>query len=87
MRAPTNAGLATFTYEEQPAETGRGTAPRALDVLFTHKDSPARSYHTGRVYALMMDGSVHFITDAIPQATWRALGTRNGGEPVDTSSF
>jgi hypothetical protein len=25
------------------------------------------------------------ITNSIPQATWRALGTRNCGEPVDAS--
>ncbi|HEX4589364.1 MAG TPA: DUF1559 domain-containing protein, partial [Gemmataceae bacterium] len=47
----------------------------------------ARSYHPGGVNALFMDGSVHFISNAIPQATWRALGTRNGGEVVDTSGF
>ncbi|HEX4590966.1 MAG TPA: DUF1559 domain-containing protein, partial [Gemmataceae bacterium] len=42
----------------------------------------ARSYHPSGVNALLLDGSVRFITDAIPQPTWRALGTRNGGEPV-----
>jgi hypothetical protein len=29
-----------------------------------------------------MDGSVRFVTNSVPQATWRALGTRNGGEVV-----
>ena len=42
----------------------------------------ARSYHPGGVNTLFMDGSVRFITNSIPQATWRALGTRNGGEAV-----
>jgi prepilin-type processing-associated H-X9-DG protein len=42
----------------------------------------ARSFHAGGVNVLFMDGSVRFITNAIPRATWRALGTRNGGEPV-----
>jgi hypothetical protein len=39
------------------------------------------------VNALFMDGSVHFVTNSIAQATWRALGTRNGGEAVDPSAF
>jgi prepilin-type N-terminal cleavage/methylation domain-containing protein/prepilin-type processing-associated H-X9-DG protein len=42
----------------------------------------SRSYHAGGVNALFMDGSVKFISNSIDQATWRALGTRNGGEPV-----
>jgi prepilin-type N-terminal cleavage/methylation domain-containing protein/prepilin-type processing-associated H-X9-DG protein len=42
----------------------------------------ARSYHTGGVNVLFMDGSVRFITNAIDQPTWKALGTRNGGEPA-----
>jgi prepilin-type processing-associated H-X9-DG protein len=42
----------------------------------------ARSYHANGASALFMDGSVRFITNSIPQATWRALGTRNGGEPI-----
>jgi prepilin-type processing-associated H-X9-DG protein len=47
-----------------------------------HVAATARSYHAGGVNALFMDGSVRFIANSIPQATWRALGTRNGGEPV-----
>jgi prepilin-type processing-associated H-X9-DG protein len=47
----------------------------------------ARSYHAGGVNALFMDGSVRFITNSIPQLTWRALGTRNGGEVVDPSQY
>jgi len=44
----------------------------------------ARSYHRGGVNALFMDGSVRFVTNSINQTTWRALGTRNGGEAIVT---
>ena len=40
----------------------------------------ARSYHTGGVNLLLCDGSVHFISNGIGPGTWRALGTRAGGE-------
>jgi prepilin-type N-terminal cleavage/methylation domain-containing protein/prepilin-type processing-associated H-X9-DG protein len=40
----------------------------------------ARSYHPGGVNVLFGDGSGHFITDSVSVATWRALGTINGGE-------
>jgi prepilin-type processing-associated H-X9-DG protein len=42
----------------------------------------ARSYHANGVNALLMDGSVRFVNSSISQATWRALGTRSGGEVV-----
>ena len=42
----------------------------------------ARSRHTGGVNALLMDGSVRLVADAISPAGWRALGTRAGGETV-----
>ena len=42
----------------------------------------ARSYHTGGVNVLFMDGSVRFVLNSIDQATWHAMGTRNGGEPL-----
>ena len=42
----------------------------------------ARSYHTGLVNVLLMDGSVRSVTLSISLSTWRALGTRSGGEVV-----
>ncbi|HEX3146939.1 MAG TPA: DUF1559 domain-containing protein [Gemmataceae bacterium] len=40
----------------------------------------SRSFHPGGVNVLLMDGSVRFVRDSISLATWRALGTRAGGE-------
>jgi prepilin-type N-terminal cleavage/methylation domain-containing protein/prepilin-type processing-associated H-X9-DG protein len=40
----------------------------------------ANSNHTGGVNVGLCDGSVRFVRDSIDIATWRALGTRNGGE-------
>jgi len=41
-----------------------------------------RSRHTGGVQCLLGDGGVRFISDNIDLNTWRALGTRSGGEVV-----
>ncbi|MDO4587340.1 MAG: DUF1559 domain-containing protein [Planctomycetia bacterium] len=40
----------------------------------------ARSRHPGGVNAAMGDGSVHFFSDTINRAAWRAMGTAAGGE-------
>ncbi len=42
----------------------------------------SRSYHEGIVNTLMMDGSVRSVSQSISLRTWRALGTRAGGEVV-----
>jgi prepilin-type processing-associated H-X9-DG protein len=42
----------------------------------------ASSYHTGGVNVAFADGSVRFIRDTIDFATWKAIGTRDGGEVV-----
>ena len=44
----------------------------------------SRSYHSGIVNVLLMDGSVRSVSDSIELNTWRALGSRAGNE-VSTS--
>jgi prepilin-type N-terminal cleavage/methylation domain-containing protein/prepilin-type processing-associated H-X9-DG protein len=71
----TNAGR-TYDVDFTSARVGPGTPPMTYRVV------TSRSYHPGGVNALMMDGSVRFVTNGISQAAWRALGTRAGGEPA-----
>ena len=40
----------------------------------------SRSFHTGTVQSLLMDGSVRSLSDSIDRGIWRGLGTRGGGE-------
>jgi prepilin-type N-terminal cleavage/methylation domain-containing protein len=42
----------------------------------------ARSNHVNAVNVLLVDGSVRTASNSIAQATWRALGTRAGGEVI-----
>jgi prepilin-type N-terminal cleavage/methylation domain-containing protein len=49
----------------------------------TYAAVTSRSYHSsGLVNVLMMDGSGRSVTTSISLGTWRALGTRMGGEVV-----
>ncbi len=43
---------------------------------------PPSSRHTGGVNVLYGDGTVRFARNGIDLAAWRALGSRNGGEPT-----
>jgi len=42
----------------------------------------SRSWHTGMVFVLLMDGSVRSASENINLSTWRELSTRNGGEVI-----
>jgi prepilin-type N-terminal cleavage/methylation domain-containing protein len=48
----------------------------------TYAAVTSRSYHTGLVNVLLMDGSVRSVSNSVSTATWRALGTRCGGEVI-----
>jgi prepilin-type processing-associated H-X9-DG protein len=70
---------AFYTHTLPPNYEGRDCA-RSVGVNKAHV--AARSYHTGGVNVLRCDGSVSFISDGISPETWRAFGTRAGGEPL-----
>ena len=55
---------------------GSSTTATSYDVM------TARSYHSGGVNALFMDGSIRFTANSVDPAVWRAMGTRSGGEPA-----
>jgi prepilin-type N-terminal cleavage/methylation domain-containing protein len=45
----------------------------------------ASSHHTGGVNLLMCDASARFVSEGVALDVWRALGTREGDEPLDES--
>lgn len=47
----------------------------------------ARSQHPGGVNVLFASGTVRFISQTVDLAVWRGLGSRNGHETIDSSSF
>ncbi len=47
----------------------------------------ATSNHPGGANVCFADGSVKFIKDTVNQATWWALGSRNGGEVLSADSY
>jgi prepilin-type processing-associated H-X9-DG protein len=51
-------------------------------TLLSYGAVNARSYHIGGVNVLFMDGSVRFAHNSVDLTTWRALGSRAGGEVV-----
>jgi prepilin-type N-terminal cleavage/methylation domain-containing protein/prepilin-type processing-associated H-X9-DG protein len=61
-----------YSPNPQTWDCGNGSHNKGL--------STARSWHSGGVNILLVDGSVRFVRDTIPLPTWRALGTRAGGE-------
>ena len=50
-------------------------------------DGAARSFHSGGVNALFVDGHVGFVKQTIAEPVWRALGTRTGGEVVGIDQY
>jgi len=45
------------------------------------------SRHPGGVNVALADGSVRFVKNTVNPVTWRALGTRNGGEVISADSY
>jgi prepilin-type N-terminal cleavage/methylation domain-containing protein/prepilin-type processing-associated H-X9-DG protein len=52
---------------------------------FTSMHIAAASFHSGGVNVCHADGSVRFYRDSIALPTWKALGTRAGGEVISNT--
>lgn len=75
---PPNTRVAYGTYDVD----FDSNAEKVGAVGVTYAAVTSRSHHSGGVNVLLMDGSVHFVANGISTATWRALGTRSGGEVI-----
>lgn len=51
-------------------------------IKITYAAVTARSHHARGVQVGWTDGSVRFLTDSVDLTTWRALGSRAGGEVI-----
>lgn len=60
------------------------TSAREARVLTnrTYSSVTSRSYHTGGVNTMLMDGSVRFTRDTIQRSVWQAMGSPALGETV-----
>ncbi|HEY8505453.1 MAG TPA: DUF1559 domain-containing protein [Gemmataceae bacterium] len=67
-----------FKLPENFASLDSGTQ----QLLFDDRINAFGSGHTGGANFALADGSVRFIRDAISPVTFRALGTRSGGEVI-----
>ena len=54
---------------------------------FSRTHLASRSNHPGGVNVAMADGSVRFAKNTINIVTWRALGSRSGGEVISADNF
>lgn len=48
----------------------------------TYAAVTSRSYHSGKVHVLMMDGRSRVVSDAVDLQVWRNLGSRNDKQPI-----
>ena len=84
----------TFTPNSRVACTSNGQSHdvdwtnqqegKSADVS-TYAAVTSRSHHIGGVNVVLMDGSVHYISDEISLPLWRSQTTRKGGEKVTGS--
>lgn len=70
--------------------TAPSTDPAFISFLQNVITGPGFSFtssHVGGCNFLFMDGTVRFITNDIDMQVYRALGSRNGGEVIDSTKF
>jgi prepilin-type N-terminal cleavage/methylation domain-containing protein/prepilin-type processing-associated H-X9-DG protein len=81
MGAPWLCGQHIFLHVTPPNSRSCGFFLALRAVM------PPSSRHPGGVNVLFGDGSVKFVKDSVNLPTWRALGTRAGGEVISSDSY
>ena len=78
----------TYGYHSTTSYWHSGT-PNTRSCMFppSRIATTANSRHPGGVNVTFADGSVRFIKTTVNLQTWRAIGTRNGGEVVSSDSY
>jgi prepilin-type N-terminal cleavage/methylation domain-containing protein/prepilin-type processing-associated H-X9-DG protein len=71
----------TYNHVSLPNSITCGAPGFAGGMRNMPMDVPPSSNHPGGVNVLLADGSVRFVRDSIALDAWRALGSRDGGEP------
>jgi type II secretory pathway pseudopilin PulG len=69
-----DVGGTLYDIDQLTSREGSSGTRISFDVV------TARSYHTGLVNVLQMDGSVRSVTNSVSPIAWRAAATRAGGE-------
>lgn len=82
-----NIGQGVYNHLLPPNHNSCESLELGISVLQAVVASTASSNHPGGVNVLMADGSVRFAKDGISPTTWRALGTRAGGEVISASDY
>jgi prepilin-type N-terminal cleavage/methylation domain-containing protein/prepilin-type processing-associated H-X9-DG protein len=72
----------TYNHVSPPNTTTCAGLPFPGNMANMAMVVPPSSNHLGGVNVLMGDGSVRFVPNGIDLFVWRAMGTRNGGEPI-----
>ena len=84
-----NAGGPWMTDNHTTTRYYHVSPPNTRSCMFPplRVSTTANSRHPGGVNTAMADGSVRFIKSSIGVVTWRALGTRSGGEVISGDSY
>jgi prepilin-type N-terminal cleavage/methylation domain-containing protein len=71
-----------YTHTSLPNELGCAYPQNSTQTMPASSNHVASAVSGAGVNLVLCDGSVRFVTNAITLATWRAIGTRNGGETI-----
>jgi prepilin-type processing-associated H-X9-DG protein len=89
MQGYSNVG-APWTYGYHSTTSYWHSAPpNSRSCMFppSRISTTANSRHSAGVNVSMADGSVRFVKSSVNALTWRAVGTRNGGEVLSGDAY